>query len=122
MVLGGESLRCIIVDDSPEFRTVAAVLLRRGGIAVVGGASNSTEALRQVAELTPDVAIVDVHLGEESGFVLADQLHQHDTTVILISSYSADDFVDMLPTSSAVGFLSKSDLSAAAVEQLLADG
>jgi CheY-like chemotaxis protein len=60
-------LRCLLVDDSPQFLGVASNLLERGGLTVVGVASNSTEALERARELEPDVTIVDVQLGGESG-------------------------------------------------------
>jgi two-component system nitrate/nitrite response regulator NarL len=62
-------LRCLIVDDSPQFLRVARALLEREGIAVVGVASTSAEALRRVEELAPDVTLLDVDLGGESGSV-----------------------------------------------------
>jgi len=56
-------LRCLIVDDSRRFLEAARSLLEREGIAVVGVASTSAEALRRAEELKPDVALVDVDLG-----------------------------------------------------------
>jgi CheY-like chemotaxis protein len=56
-------LRCLIVDDSPRFLAAARGLLERQGIAVVGVASSGAEALRRVAELRPDVTLLDIDLG-----------------------------------------------------------
>ena len=44
-----------------------AIILERQGVAVVGVASNSAEALRRAGELGPDVTMVDLDLGGESG-------------------------------------------------------
>jgi DNA-binding NarL/FixJ family response regulator len=63
-------LQCILVDDYQPFLKVARAKLERQGIAVVGVATNGTEALRQARELSPDVALVDISLGTESGFDL----------------------------------------------------
>ncbi|MFC9766521.1 response regulator transcription factor [Rhodococcus jostii] len=117
-------LRCFIVDDSPSFRDAARNLLELEGITVVGVASTSAEALRGVEELRPDVTLVDVNLGEESGFTLAEQLH-HDgrcapSPVILISTHDEQDLADLIDASPAMGFLSKSALSAGAIYDLLA--
>jgi DNA-binding NarL/FixJ family response regulator len=82
-------LRCLIVDDSYWFLCAARHLLESQGITVVGLASNSAEALQRAAELRPDVTLVDIDLGGESGLDLARQLHlqtDHKTTVILIST------------------------------------
>ena len=115
------TLRCIIVDDSPAFLDAAANFLGRDGITVVGVASTSAEALSCVAELRPDVTIVDVDLGGESGFELAEQLVGGTVAspVILISAQSEQDFADMIAASPALGFVAKVALSPDAIRDLL---
>ena len=63
-------IRSLIVDDSDAFLKAASVLLQREGVTVLGTASNSAEALRLAGALRPDVILVDIGLGEESGFDL----------------------------------------------------
>jgi len=117
------ALRCLIVDDSSHFLTAARALLEREGIAVVGVASTSAEALRRAEELRPDVALLDVDLGNESGFELARRLASETSlepsSVILISTYAEEDFADLIAASPAAGFLSKSNLSARAIREIL---
>ena len=119
------SVRCLIVDDSTLFLETASRILHDGGLTVVGVVSSRAEALAQVQETRPDVALVDVVLGLDSGIDLAHELAADTapdrTRVILISSLSADDFADLMAETPAIGFLPKSRLSAAAVEELLAD-
>ena len=67
-------LRCLIVDDNASFLEAAADLLRRQGVAVVGVASSGDEAVERVRELRPDVALVDIKLGAESGLAVARRL------------------------------------------------
>ena len=67
-------MRCLIVDDSADFRDAASAMLERAGIDVVGMATNSAEALRYYDDLHPDVTLVDVDLGGESGFDVVEQL------------------------------------------------
>ena len=92
------------------------MLLR--GTRCVGVASTSAEALQCFEELRPDVTLVDINLGGESGFELAEQLSRvggpRPSPVILISTHAAQDFADMIETSPAVGFLSKFALTCAA--------
>jgi len=71
-----DPMRCLIVDDSADFVDAARGLLECEGITVVGSASTSAEALRSFEELRPDVTLVDINLGGESGFELAEQLHR----------------------------------------------
>jgi CheY-like chemotaxis protein len=107
---GGASICCLIVDDNDHLLHVASDVLEREGIVITGVASTSTEALRQVDELRPDVTLVDMVLGEESGFDLAQQLtaatFTEQTTVILMSaSYDEEDVAAMIAAGSAAAFL-----------------
>jgi CheY-like chemotaxis protein len=116
-------MRCLIVDDSRDFVNAARGLLEHHGITVVGVASTSAEALRCFEELRPDVTLVDVHLGRENGFELAEQMHRSGLSgqlpVILISTHAEQDFADMIATSPAIGFLSKIALTPDAIRDLV---
>jgi DNA-binding NarL/FixJ family response regulator len=111
------ALRCAIVDDKPEFLEAARNLLERQGVAVVGLVSTAADAVERVQELAPDVTLVDVDLGDASGFDIARRLT--DTPVILISAYDEEDFAELVADSPAAGFLSKSALSRRAIADLL---
>ena len=117
------TLRCLIVDDSPRFLNAARGLLERQGLMVVGVASTSTQALQQATQLRPDIALLDIDLGGESGFDLARRLSQEAclgrTRMILISTHAEQDFTELIEASPAVGFLSKSALSADAIRTLI---
>lgn len=109
--------RCLIVDDSADFRDAARAMLERGGIEVVGTACDGAEAMRRAEELHPDVALVDVDLGTESGFDVAELLR--GVPVILTSTHDEQDFADLIAASPALGFVPKLALSPGAVRQLL---
>jgi DNA-binding NarL/FixJ family response regulator len=118
----GMPLRCVIVDDSPALLAAARSLLERGGIAVVGVATTVAAGREVVERLQPDVTLVDIDLGPESGFDLARQLASNDakgSRSILISTHAERDFRDLIGESPALGFLPKSQLSAKAIEALL---
>jgi DNA-binding NarL/FixJ family response regulator len=119
----GIMLRCLIVDDSRRFLEAARGLLERQGITVVGMASTGADALLQVEELRPDVTLVDIDLGGESGFEVVRRLDRAGglapPRMILISTHAEEDYADLIAASPAVGFLSKSALSAAAIRDLL---
>jgi CheY-like chemotaxis protein len=116
-------LRCLIVDDNPRFLDAARGLLEREGVAVVGTASTSAEAAQRFDELRPDVALVDIDLGGESGFDVARQLYgkgrETPPKMILISTHAEQDYADLIAASPAVGFLAKTALSARAIRDLL---
>jgi CheY-like chemotaxis protein len=117
------SIRCLLVDDSDAFLKSASVLLQREGVTVVGVASNSAEALRQARALRPDLILVDIGLGDESGFDLARLLAQDgqgaDAEVILISARAEADYAELIAESPAAGFLVKSELSGPAIGRIL---
>jgi DNA-binding NarL/FixJ family response regulator len=112
-------LRCLIVDDNVQFLEAATDLLQRGGITVVGVAQTTAEAMRKAGELRPDVTLVDIDLGDESGFELARMLTAapvlESSQVVLTSAYEEMDFADLIAASPAAGFVSKSDLSGRAL-------
>jgi DNA-binding NarL/FixJ family response regulator len=120
------SLRLLIVDDSEQFLRAATSTLGRNGLEVVGTATTSATGLAQVAKLQPDVVLVDVGLGEESGFdfvlELVDAFPYLAASVVLISTREEDDYGELIETSPAVGFISKSELSASAIHDLLRPG
>src|SRR6185436_16244785 len=106
---------------SETFILSARRLLESQGMEIVGTATGGAEALELAAALSPDLALVDVELGEEDGIALADELRSRSpaTRVVLISTYSSDDMRDLTSATSAVGFLPKSRLSGDAVRALL---
>jgi DNA-binding NarL/FixJ family response regulator len=108
-------IRCLVVDDNRPFLDAARLLLEREGVAVVGVATTSAEALRLEKELRPDVVLVDIRLGDESGFDLARRL---SGTVILISTHEQSEYADEIAASPAAGFIPKTQLSASAVLSL----
>jgi DNA-binding NarL/FixJ family response regulator len=112
--------RLLIVDDNPQFLDAAKDLLERQGLDVVGVASTGAEAMRLAGELRPDCILVDVDLGSESGIQLAGLLGaDHGPRVVLVSAYSESEFADLIAASSAVGFISKSELSARRIADVL---
>ena len=77
-----------------------------------------------MAELRPDVVLVDMTLGDECGLDLARLLARRDSAdapvVILISAYSPCDVAELIAASPAAGFLPKSDVSSDAIRQIVA--
>jgi CheY-like chemotaxis protein len=116
------TLRLLIVDDNAHFRAAARDLLEREGFEVVAVASTSAEAIRHSRGLRPDVTLVDIDLGDESGFDLARQLSELSdgpSPVVLISTYAEQDLADLIDASPAVGYLPKLNLSGHAIRELL---
>ena len=90
---------------------------------VAGVASSIAQALRQARALRPDLILVDIGLGDESGFDLARLLAQDGqgggADVILISTGAEADYREMIDDSPAAGFLAKSELSVRGISRIL---
>jgi DNA-binding NarL/FixJ family response regulator len=114
-------LRCLIVDDHEPFLVSARRRLETADLHVVGVASTSAEAVRLTEELRPDVVLVDVDLGGESGFDLTRTLvaTANAPAVVLISTHAKDDLEELVAESPALGFIPKARLSSAAVLELV---
>ena len=119
----GRMVRCLIVDDSRRFLDAARGLLVREGVSVVGTATTSAEATDLVVRLRPDVVLVDIDLGGESGLDLVARLRSAGSAapMILISAHAEQDYADLIAASPAIGFVAKSGLSAGAIQRLLND-
>ncbi len=124
-MLGDMGLTCLLVDDNARFRISARALLQREGMEVAL-AANGEEAMQRFQEVQPDVVLVDINLGDESGIDLSHALDegstQSGTKIILISTQADTDFQDLIDASPAMGFLPKSSLSAKAIRELLVRG
>jgi CheY-like chemotaxis protein len=117
-------MRCLIVDDNPTFLASASALLRREGLTVAGVASTPAEALREADSSRPDVVLVDISLGDESGVELARQLVERlcgKVPVILISTRAPEEAVEFLSACPAAAFLPKPQLSAEAIRRIVED-
>ena len=117
------TLRCVIVDDSRAVLQAATELLEREGINVVGVAATGEQAMRLVRNLEPNVLLIDIDLGAESGLALARRVANSSVAgacrTVLMSTYDEADFAPLIADSPAIGFLAKSELSAAAIRELV---
>ena len=111
----------LVVDDHEGFRSYARLFLGAHGFDVVGEAADGATAVAESVRLRPDVVLVDVQLPDVDGFEGTRRLlDQPDApTVLLISTRDAADYGGRIATSGARGFLTKSRLTGAAIQELL---
>ena len=113
-------MRLLIVDDNNGFLEAAKDLLTQQGLEVVAVVSTGADAIQLVSELELDVVLVDVDLGTESGIDVAAAIASNSgPPVVLISAYSEAEVADLDNLNSAVGFISKPDLSAQRIVDVL---
>jgi CheY-like chemotaxis protein len=90
-----QGLRVLVVEDSASVGDAIANLLRSLGAEVLGPAATSTDAVRLIEQVTPDVALVDMSLrGGELAYDLIDRLHVLGIRIVVMSGYDAVPGVD----------------------------
>ena len=116
--------KILIVDDDDGFIQVAQAVLEGEGVTVAGVAHNSAEAVQRTQALRPDVVLIDIRLGRESGFEAARRLadNGYPAALIMISAHAGEEYAELIAESPAIGFLPKVELSAEAIRRLLGAG
>lgn len=111
----------LIVDDHDGFRAFARALLQAEGFEVVGEAGDGASALRAVEQLGPDLVLLDVQLPDLDGFEVTERLaaNGNPPAVVLVSTRDAASYRRRLAETSARGFISKGELSGAALAAVL---
>jgi len=78
-------LRILIADDHPIFRRgLCDVIETDPSLELVGQAANGEEALHCIAEIKPDIAILDVHMPRLTGLQAARRLREAESPVKLV--------------------------------------
>lgn len=106
--------RVFLVDDHAMLRDGLAAVLGAAGHEVVGEAADPTAALAAIQRLAPDVLLLDLHLGEHTGFTLLEELQRRRVavrTVVLTMSSQPRHVAEALRLG-AVGYLLKGSASA----------
>ena len=113
-----DELRVLLVDDHDLFRTGLKNLLVEQGLKVAGEAENGEVALRQVAELAPDVVVMDLNMPGPSGVETIQQITATAPLARVVVLTISDDDADVVNAvmAGACGYLLKD----ASVDQLIA--
>ena len=107
------SVRVLLVDDQELVRTgFRMILADEAEIEVVGEAGDGRDALIAVAELRPDVIVMDIRMpimdGVEATRRLADEATGYDhPRVLILTTFDADEYVIQALRAGASGFLLK---------------
>jgi CheY-like chemotaxis protein len=111
----------LIVDDHADFRESASALLEAEGFSVVGEVAAGDAAVAEVERLRPDVVLLDIQLPDIDGFAVAECLAAapDPPAIVLISSREAAVYGARIEAGPARGFLSKRELSGAAITALV---
>lgn len=105
-------IRVLLVDDHAVVRQGMRRLLNRDGFEVVGEASNGSEALRAVAEHSPDVLVLDLQMPVMDGLAVMHELKAKaaGTCILVLTSFADDQSVLEAIRLGAQGYLLKDAL------------
>ena len=105
---GSDAVKVLILEDEDLFRDLLRVALsQHDRFEVVGAFSQGEEALKAAEELRPDVAILDIELGEQMNGIQVGLLLRRklaDVGIILLSNHSSPQFVSSLPREAIAGW------------------
>lgn len=80
-------MKIVIVDDHPLVRRgLSAVLTLEHDIEIMGESEMVEEAMELIEETKPDLAIVDIKLGNRSGFEVVEQLKDSSCRCMILTS------------------------------------
>ncbi|RSM65972.1 DNA-binding response regulator [Amycolatopsis sp. WAC 01376] len=107
------TIRVVIADDQALVRTGLRMILDNADdIDVVGEAGNGAEAVALVAELDPDVVLMDIRMPEMDGVeATAAIAAAYRTRVLVLTTFDLDEYVYAALQAGASGFLLKDSLA-----------
>jgi DNA-binding NarL/FixJ family response regulator len=110
-----EKIKVLIADDHTVVRQgLRALLEAEPDITVVGEAEDGRQALRLALKLLPDIVVIDVAMPLLNGLEATHQITKEvpNTRVLVLSSYSDDEYVRRLTEAGAAGYLVKQTAAA----------
>ena len=108
--LESEVIKILLVDDHRILREgLRALLSEQAGLVVVGDASNGEEAVALVADLHPDVVVMDMVMPRMSGLEATTLIRKlyPDVKVLILSMYDDDEYVQRVIQAGASGYVLK---------------
>ena len=116
-----DTVRVLVVDDQAPFRMAARMVLKRAeGFELVGEAATGEESVELVAELTPDLVLMDINMPGINGIEATRQIvaAAPKTVVFLCSTYQLGDLPPDAKTSGARAYVNKEELGPGVLSQL----
>ena len=120
---GRKRVTVVVADDHPLYREgVVRALVASGQIEIVAEAENGRQALDQIHEHRPDVALLDYKLPELDGVAITNAVvrEQLATRVLLVSAFADSGVVYKALETGAAGFVSKEARREQIVDAVLA--
>jgi DNA-binding NarL/FixJ family response regulator len=105
------TIRLVLADDHTLVRSgLRALVEQMPDLAVAGEAANGRDALQLIADVTPDIALVNISMPDLNGIELTQRIATRHprTRVIVLSLHSDDEYVRRAFAVGAAGYVVKS--------------
>lgn len=102
--------KIVIYEDNHDLRESLAVLLQgTTGLEVMGAFSNCKDVISQIADLQPDVVLMDIDMPIKNGIEGLKLINQNfpETSVIMLTVFDSNDYIFDAIRAGAVGYLLK---------------
>ena len=103
--------RVFLVDDHPAMRQGLALLLTQEGLEICGEAQNRAETMAHIDTANPDIVLLDISLGEESGLDLIADIMARDVRVLCYSMLDDSATIKKAFDAGATGYVTKRELA-----------
>ena len=106
----GQLVRVYVADDHPIYRDgLLRAFQRRREFRVIGESADGETALKEIKQLAPDVAVLDLRLPQVDGIQLLRSIRRDAlaTRVLLVSAFSDSDLIYQAMSSGAAAYLHK---------------
>jgi len=103
--------RVFLIDDHPAMRQGLALLLSQDGFEVCGEATDRAETTAKIDAVEPDVVLLDISLGEESGLDLIADIRAFGAKVLCYSMLEDFGTIKKAFDAGAMGYVTKRDLA-----------
>lgn len=113
-----DSASILIVDDHPAVREGLGLLLAKGKHTVCGEAACRSEVVTLLESTRPDIVLLDISLGEESGLECIQDLRAHDVLVLVYTMHGNTSIVKRALRRGACGFVTKCETSAVLLDAI----
>jgi two-component system response regulator NreC len=103
-------IRVVVVDDHAILRDgICSLLERQDDILVVAEAENGRQALDRVAELLPDIVLMDIAMPEMSGLEATRRIHElyPQVKVLILTQHDDSEYIEPLLRAGASGYVPK---------------
>ena len=104
----GDARRVVVAEDETLIRLDIVETLKEAGYDVVGEAADGEQAVKLVAELEPDIVVMDVKMPVMDGITAAEKLmDERSCAVVMLTAFSQTELVQRARDAGAMAYVVK---------------